>query len=65
MEGLLVYGVFVLIGAVLLRGLIPSQSQPPQVVYVQVEPVQQSVGLGCLPILIVGLLIAFMLFAAA
>lgn len=62
MEGLLFWVVAAVVGTLLLRSLFPSH-EPPQIIYVQVEPQRENRAAGCLP-LILGLAVAFILLAA-
>jgi len=65
MEVIGFFGVLLLLGVALLRALLlPSQPPPPQIVYVQMEPVQPSGGLDFLSVLIFGALLAFVLLGA-
>jgi len=65
MEAIGFFGVLLLLGVALLRALLlPSQPPPPQIVYVQMEPVQPNGGLDFLSVLIFGALLAFVLLGA-
>lgn len=55
MDAILV-GLLVMVIWIGMNALTPRQ-QPPQIIQIQVEPVEQSDSLGCLPLIIIGVLV--------
>jgi hypothetical protein len=63
MEIVVLFGIIAFLAGMFIRSLFSSQ-RPPQVIYLQTEPVAASGGGGCLSILLVGALILVVLLAA-
>ena len=56
--------VFILMGLVAAMVLFGTQQRPssPQIIYVPIDSPENSVGLGCLPILAIGLAVILFLY---
>jgi hypothetical protein len=57
MNALIFYGLVVIVGLAVLRALFPARAPQPQVIYVVAEPAPAQGGLGCLPLVVAGVVI--------
>ncbi|NNJ12740.1 hypothetical protein EKD04_020655 [Chloroflexales bacterium ZM16-3] len=66
MNTLIFYGLVVIVGLAVVRVLFPARPTQPQVIYVVAKPPQARGGLGCLPLVVAGIVIivALRLFGA-
>jgi hypothetical protein len=64
MESLIFFGLLALVGAALLRALLPTRSAPPQIVYVVAEPQREQGGAGCLPAILIFVALVAVLWLA-
>jgi hypothetical protein len=61
MEALILFGGIAFVAGIITRSLFVMQ-RPPQVIYVQTEPVER--GGGCLPLILIGAVVLVLLLAA-
>lgn len=59
MELLIVFSLIAFVAGAIARSLFISQ-RPPQVIYVQTEPVERG-GSGCVPIMLIGVVVLVVL----
>jgi hypothetical protein len=62
MEAFILFAGIAFIAGIIIRSLFVSQ-RPPQVIYVQTEPVEDQEG-GCLPMMLIGIVVVGLLLAA-
>lgn len=62
MEALMFFGGIAFVAGMIVRSLFIAQ-RPPQIIYVQAEPVERGGG-GCLPIILMGVVVLVLLLAA-
>jgi hypothetical protein len=63
MEALILFGGIAFVAGIITRSLFAMQ-RPPQVIYVQTEPVERGGG-GCLPLILIGAAVLVLLLAAS
>lgn len=65
MENIIAIGLIIGLAWLLIRMLLPT-SQPPQIIYIQAtEPPRQESNAGCLPLLILGIVLFILAVANA
>ncbi len=57
MEAIIFYGLVIIVGLAALRALFPARPAQPQVIYVVAAPAPAQGGLGCLPLVVAGIVI--------
>jgi hypothetical protein len=57
MESLIFFGLLAIVGLAALWALLQARAPQPQVIYVVAEPAQAQGGLGCLPLVVAGIVI--------
>jgi hypothetical protein len=58
MNALIFYGLVIMVGLAAVRALFPAGPAQPQVIYVVAEPAPPAQGgLGCLPLIVAGVVI--------
>lgn len=62
MEAIIFFSGIAFVAGMITRSLFVTQRQP-QVIYVQMEPMEQREGSGCLPLLLFGVVILVLLAA--